>query len=230
MNSVIYYAEIWIKRRTSSATSEPKIGAVLGGELHRYPDALADARRAHEMNPNNTFILRILGDLEAGAGQPERAIEHLHQVMRLSPRDPQCYVIYSALAFAFFAARRYRGGVSLGIPRYQGQAQYGGGLTRTLSSALSEQGILTGRKLHSRPHKLCRQSLSNRGWRAVGNMLGTKTGFGPPHFCELPLALKISAVPNRYGERCCEFEFFAYCVINKLLVWLDCSLPPLFVR
>ena len=33
------------------------MGVFLGGQLDRYPDALADARRAHEMNPNDTFVL-----------------------------------------------------------------------------------------------------------------------------------------------------------------------------
>ena len=37
------------------------IGVFHGGQLDRYPDALADARRAHEMNPNDTFVLQILG-------------------------------------------------------------------------------------------------------------------------------------------------------------------------
>jgi len=60
----------------------------------RYPEALRDARRAHEMNPNDTGVLRTLGLFEAVAGEPDRSIEHLHQVMRLNPRDPLSYVTY----------------------------------------------------------------------------------------------------------------------------------------
>ena len=59
------------------------------GQWDRYPEALADARRAHEMNPNDAFVLRIFGILEALAGEPESGIEHLHQVMRLNPRNPR---------------------------------------------------------------------------------------------------------------------------------------------
>jgi adenylate cyclase len=87
------------------------MGAILGGQLDRYPAALADARRAHEMNPNDAFILRIVGDLEAGIGEAERAIEHLHQVLRLNPRDPQSHITYSTLAFASFAAKQYAEGM-----------------------------------------------------------------------------------------------------------------------
>jgi adenylate cyclase len=87
------------------------IGAILGGQLDRYSEALADARRAHEMNPNDTFILRIVADLEAGIGEPERAIEHLHQVLRLNPRDPRSHDTYNVLAFASFIAKQYDQGV-----------------------------------------------------------------------------------------------------------------------
>ena len=31
------------------------------GQWDRYAEALADARRAHEMNPNDTLVLRIFG-------------------------------------------------------------------------------------------------------------------------------------------------------------------------
>src|SRR5215510_6443689 len=61
----------------------------------RYPEALADARRAHEMNPNDTFVLRIFGAFQALAGEPDRGIEHLHQVMRLNPRNPRGCTVYS---------------------------------------------------------------------------------------------------------------------------------------
>src|SRR5262249_54731660 len=77
----------------------------------RYPEALADARRAHEMNPNDTYVLRILGLLEALAGEPDRGIEHLHQVMRLNPRDFRIYDTYQDLAAACFLAKRYADGI-----------------------------------------------------------------------------------------------------------------------
>jgi adenylate cyclase len=63
------------------------------------------------MNPNDTFVLRILGALEAATGEPERAIEHLHQVMRLNPRDPRSRMTYSVLAFASFGAKQYAEGI-----------------------------------------------------------------------------------------------------------------------
>ena len=82
-----------------------------GVQWDRYPEALADARRAHEMNPNDTYVLRILGNLEAFTGEPERGIEHLHQVMRLNPRDFRIYQTYQNLAAAYFLAKRYADGI-----------------------------------------------------------------------------------------------------------------------
>ncbi len=77
----------------------------------RYSEALADARRAHELNPNDTLMLFILGFLEALAGEPEGGIEHLHQVMRLNPRDPRSHHTYNTLATACFGAKRYAEGI-----------------------------------------------------------------------------------------------------------------------
>jgi Flp pilus assembly protein TadD len=36
-------------------------------------------------NPNDTFVLRLLGTLEAAVGQYEQALEHGQQVLRLNP-------------------------------------------------------------------------------------------------------------------------------------------------
>ena len=76
-------------------------------QWERFPEALADARRAYEINPNDTFVLRILGSLEALTGEPERSIEHLQQVLRLNPRDPRGFMTDNALASACFIGKRY---------------------------------------------------------------------------------------------------------------------------
>ena len=86
-------------------------GFLLSGQQDRYPEALADARRAHEMNPNDVDVLQIVGTLEASIGEPERAIEHLHQVLRLDPRAWRGAWTYNLLAFASFGAKQYREGI-----------------------------------------------------------------------------------------------------------------------
>src|SRR5262249_32753745 len=81
------------------------------GQWDCLPEALADARRAHEMNPNDTVVLRILGLFEVLAGEPDRGIEHFHQVMRLNPRNFAIYETYTNLATACFVTKRYADGI-----------------------------------------------------------------------------------------------------------------------
>jgi adenylate cyclase len=82
-----------------------------GGQWDRYPEALLDARRAHEINPNDTLVLRVLGLFEAYSGEGERGIELLHLVLRLNPRDSRSYMTYNVLANACFIAKRYADGI-----------------------------------------------------------------------------------------------------------------------
>ncbi|GEP59881.1 adenylate/guanylate cyclase domain-containing protein [Reyranella soli] len=84
---------------------------LLSGQLDRYPEALMDARRAHELNPNDTFVLRLLGTLEAAVGQHEQALEHGQQVLRLNPRQSRNHMAYNLMAYASFGAKKYREGV-----------------------------------------------------------------------------------------------------------------------
>jgi adenylate cyclase len=85
--------------------------AMRSHQLDRHPAALADTLRAHQMNPNDPTILRYLAILEAGLGEPERAIEHLHQALRLSPRQSTIYEFHQNLAYANFLAGRYAEGM-----------------------------------------------------------------------------------------------------------------------
>jgi tetratricopeptide (TPR) repeat protein len=81
------------------------------GQWDRYPEALLDARRAHEINPNDALVLRVLGLFEAFSGEAERGIELLHRVLRLNPRDSRSHMTYNILANACFIAKRYADGI-----------------------------------------------------------------------------------------------------------------------
>jgi TolB-like protein len=76
-------------------------------QWERYPEALLDARRAHELNPNDTLVLRILGLFEAFSGEADRGIELMQSVLRLNPRDSRSYMTCNMLANACFTAKRY---------------------------------------------------------------------------------------------------------------------------
>jgi adenylate cyclase len=77
----------------------------------RIDDALASARRSHELNPHYMPALTTLSFIETVAGNPESAIEHLMAALRLSPRDPQRPTVFLNLAMACGCARRYADGV-----------------------------------------------------------------------------------------------------------------------
>jgi adenylate cyclase len=68
-------------------------------------EAMLNARRACELNPNNASALNYLGLCEVKRGELHGAIEHLTRSMRISPRDP--LKPNSALAFAYFLAKDY---------------------------------------------------------------------------------------------------------------------------
>jgi len=78
----------------------------------RYHEALADARRAHELNPNDTYALYALGLVEAWLGDFDAAIDHAHQILRLSPLERRIHAAYVLLANACFVGRRYEEGAN----------------------------------------------------------------------------------------------------------------------
>ena len=150
------------------------LGVLHRGQWDRYPEALADARRAHEMNPNDTFVLRILGMLEAAAGEPERGIEHLHQIMRLNPRDPRSHMTYHMLAFASFGAKQYAEGIDWASRALKDRPQM---IQRTLSLVLCFVGAGEIDKAKSRvrgvakacaPEYLREQAGGHVGLRSTG--------------------------------------------------------------
>jgi len=59
------------------------------------------------MNPNDTFVLYVLGNLEGAVGDAGRAIDLCHEILRLNPRDNRIHRIYTLLAFACVAAKRW---------------------------------------------------------------------------------------------------------------------------
>jgi len=73
----------------------------------RWDDALANLRRANELNSNDAGALLCLGLGEAVSGDPRRGIEHLTLILRLSPHEPWTFNVHSVLGFAHFLAKDY---------------------------------------------------------------------------------------------------------------------------
>lgn len=81
----------------------------------RRGEGLESARRAHELNPHDMQSLIGVAFVESMACDPKRAIEYLHEAMRVSPRDPMRPNIHQQLAMANFALGRYADGVAYAL-------------------------------------------------------------------------------------------------------------------
>jgi adenylate cyclase len=98
------------------------LGHVLKGVLlaaapegTRFGEALESARRGHGLNPHDMQSLIGVAYVENLAGNPGRAIEHLQEALRVSPRDPMRPNMHQQLAMASFGARQYAHGVAYAL-------------------------------------------------------------------------------------------------------------------
>jgi adenylate cyclase len=98
-------------RSNASALALKAVTVMTSLQFEQYPQALADGRRAHEINPNDAFVLLMLVIIEAVGGEPEQAIEHGKLFLRLNPRDTRLHLLFNGLASASFAAKRYEDGI-----------------------------------------------------------------------------------------------------------------------
>jgi len=73
--------------------------------------ALQTAQRAHELNPNSSSALNALAYCELGAGLVDLATAHVHEALRVSPRDPMRHNFYQQLTTACLCTGDYINGV-----------------------------------------------------------------------------------------------------------------------
>jgi adenylate cyclase len=82
-------------------------GQTLAYLAHDLDTAVALIDRAHMLNPNLVATWLFSGWVRDWLGEPEVAIEHLNQALRLSPLDPLIFRVHGAIALAHFLAGRY---------------------------------------------------------------------------------------------------------------------------
>ena len=82
-------------------------GFALAYVVHDVEAGAALIDRALQLNPNLAEAWHFSGWVRIYLGEPEVAIKHLTQAMRLSPLDPLTFVAQMATAFAHFFAGRY---------------------------------------------------------------------------------------------------------------------------
>jgi len=75
--------------------------------VHDLDDGPAFIERALALNPNLSWALHSSGWTRAFLGDPDAAIKHLTNAIRLSPLDPLTFRAQGGIAFAHFLAGRY---------------------------------------------------------------------------------------------------------------------------
>jgi tetratricopeptide (TPR) repeat protein len=113
----------------------------------QQPDqALANLKRAYELNPNDCLVLRWLAWAEFNLNLGAEAYAHCTQALRLGPRDPLRHLTFWGLAYASFVMGRAREGadwarqaVSEGPTHYPSYA--------ILAACLAEAGDLNAARL-----------------------------------------------------------------------------------
>jgi adenylate cyclase len=69
--------------------------------------AIAEARAALALNPNNAFVISMLGCVLGFGGYRDEALDRLHQAMRASPHDPLTWLWMLWMAFIRLSARKF---------------------------------------------------------------------------------------------------------------------------
>jgi TolB-like protein len=82
-------------------------GYALAFVAHEFDDAAAFMDRGLAVNPNLAQAWMLSSWLRVWRGEPDLALDHVGQAMRLSPVDPSLYGMLGAAAYAHFIAGRY---------------------------------------------------------------------------------------------------------------------------
>jgi len=80
----------------------------------KFDEALEDLRDAWRHNPNDVSTLIALGWAEVASGDTANGMRRLREALRISPRDPQQYNVYTCLCAGGFVDADYARGVEWG--------------------------------------------------------------------------------------------------------------------
>ena len=107
--------------------------------VRRHHDAAVAFKRALDINPNFAAAHGHLGQTLACDGQPEEAISHLEQALRMSPHDPQNIFVYTGFSIAHYLTGNYPEAVTFGHKAVQLRPGFTGG-HRIYIASLAQAG------------------------------------------------------------------------------------------
>jgi TolB-like protein/Tfp pilus assembly protein PilF len=106
------------------ATALSGAGYALVYVVHDLDNGSAILDRALALNPNHAGALINSGWTKAFLGEPDTAIKHVTDAMRLSPLDPMSFRALGAIALAHFVAGRYDEASSSAAKALQARANF----------------------------------------------------------------------------------------------------------
>ncbi|RQH11962.1 tetratricopeptide repeat protein [Bradyrhizobium sp. RP6] len=112
------------------------ISALLVGD---WETEIEMSDRAVTLNPNSYRAWNCRGWVYKVAGQPEEAIRSFERAVRMSPLDPQQYIVLTGMGFALIELRRFDEAISAGKKAQRHNPSYPGPY-RCLASALAHLG------------------------------------------------------------------------------------------
>jgi adenylate cyclase len=172
---------------------------MLGRQLDRYAEALADAQLAHKLNPNDMFVLEILAWAETTMGEHERAIEHGHQILRMNPRNARSYETYHLLSVANFIGKQYSEGIRWALRTINEKPEMLQPHMNLANCYVGTNDIAKARAAFAAAQRLGPESVkgSLEGTRGMADLRIAKD---PTRFFASPPVLKTPAPPRRCGD------------------------------
>jgi len=107
--------------------------------MRRTETAVEEYQRALNINPNFAAAHGHLGMAYGLDDQPDKAVAHLEQAIRMSPHDPQTFLFNTNLAIAHYVAGRYAEAVAFGRKAVQQRPGFTPGV-RIYAASLAQAG------------------------------------------------------------------------------------------
>ena len=157
---------------------------------NRADEALATIERAVTLNPNSATCWLSSGWVNAYAGKPEIAIDHFHRALRLSPRDPLSFDVWSGLAFSHILLSQDDEAIAAAHAALRHSARHGRAW-HFLASALA----LAGRR--DEAQTVVRQILTGEPDFSIAKLL-SRIGMGEGDADRYLQGLRLAGVPETF--------------------------------
>lgn len=164
-------------------------GLALGYVVGDFETGSAMLDRALLLNPNCAAAWSASGCLKACHDDPDIAIEHLSQAMRLSPLDPLTFFMQSFTAFAHFVAGRYDAAWPVAEAASRAQPYYLTGLRVAAAS-----NAMAGRP--DAASKYIAMSLQLDPELTIANLKHRVGQIRPDYFARYVEALRLAGLPE----------------------------------